>query len=221
MEIMEWLLTRDPPADVNFQNKRGDTAIFYAVYSNSPEKVRLLLAYGANRHIKNYFDNDTPLKLAKRLQYNKIASLLETFNPDVKRGKNVKNHFFETLASIAYRKESTIGNLNNIQVGEVPQAVKEEFDFQLDELRGIVPPLDSSMRSRNNDSPRRNKDSHSPRKMEQMSMSMQTSMQMQMQMQSTSPSPAPPSQPKPSAHSPVRQHAPRFALSKKQTNLLN
>lgn len=47
IEAMEWLLTRDPSIDINLQDKFGNTALMWATIQNNPEKVDLLLRYGA------------------------------------------------------------------------------------------------------------------------------------------------------------------------------
>ena len=47
LRAMEWLLTRDQSIDINLQDKYGNTALMWATIQNNPEKVDLLLRYGA------------------------------------------------------------------------------------------------------------------------------------------------------------------------------
>ena len=81
-EAMEWLLTRQPPADVNLRNKEGKTALMYAFDRDDPDKVRLLLEYGADRNIPNK-EGITPLQEAKKSKRIEIIPVLESYFPDV------------------------------------------------------------------------------------------------------------------------------------------
>lgn len=47
LTIMEWLLTRNPPININLKSM-GGTAIAWAIGQRKPEIVRLLLNYGAD-----------------------------------------------------------------------------------------------------------------------------------------------------------------------------
>ena len=92
-EAMEWLLTRQAPANINLDDSNGQTALHISAESmstssNSPGKVRLLLEFGADRNIRDRNDH-TPIECAKfqiRFQRNAIIEenirILETYFPD-------------------------------------------------------------------------------------------------------------------------------------------
>ena len=63
-------------ADLNIQNKLGDTAVFSASIKNHPDVVSKLVAKGADINIKNGND-DTPLSVATSPQgkFRKIPRL--------------------------------------------------------------------------------------------------------------------------------------------------
>ena len=63
-DIVELLLGNE--ANPNIQNKRGNTALFYAILDGNIEKVKLLLKFGADPYIKNK-DNKTAFDYMKRL----------------------------------------------------------------------------------------------------------------------------------------------------------
>lgn len=65
-------------ADVNQVDARGNTPLHYAALSDygEPSVVKLLLAAGAKREVKNK-DGLTPAAAARKLSYAQIASLLE------------------------------------------------------------------------------------------------------------------------------------------------
>jgi len=65
-DIAEILL--DHGADINMQNRDGNTALHIAVARWSYERVKFLLNAGADRYIPNKLDW-TPLDLAKRFKY--------------------------------------------------------------------------------------------------------------------------------------------------------
>ncbi len=85
-EGMEWLLTRDPPANPDIKNIYGDTALMLAVYfDDNPAMVRMLLEYKADRSIR-YNGGDTPLSYAKKWNRDPaIIDLLENYYPEINR----------------------------------------------------------------------------------------------------------------------------------------
>jgi hypothetical protein len=65
LTIIEWLLTRNPPANVNKQGFHG-TAIEWAIGQKRPQIVRLLLNYGANVSRQAHFGSRTILDYSLR-----------------------------------------------------------------------------------------------------------------------------------------------------------
>jgi ankyrin repeat protein len=57
------LMTLDRGTNINFQNKEGNTPLYYAVYDGKIETTKFLLSNGANPNIQNE-DNIAPLHLA-------------------------------------------------------------------------------------------------------------------------------------------------------------
>ncbi|UWG96541.1 ankyrin repeat domain-containing protein [Dehalobacter sp. DCM] len=51
LDIMQLLLGKG--SDINAQDSYGETALFYAVYYEQPDAVKLLLTSGADKGIKN------------------------------------------------------------------------------------------------------------------------------------------------------------------------
>jgi ankyrin repeat protein len=82
-EGMLWLLTREPPADIDMQDDSGYTALGYAVYHNNPAKVRFLLDHKANRSLRDD-EGYQPLHYANKYSDTAIIELLENYYP----GKN-------------------------------------------------------------------------------------------------------------------------------------
>ncbi len=81
---MEWLLRQG--ALVNVQNDFGSTPLHLAVDSGDPDKVRVLLAHGADKTARCSF-GDTPI--AKKSSFAKLkkteisnAALCEIYNKD-------------------------------------------------------------------------------------------------------------------------------------------
>ncbi len=80
-EGMLWLLTREPPANIDMQNEYGYTALTLAVDSNNPAKVRFLLDHKADRSIK-INNGRTALWYAKKNNKDPaIIKLLESYYP--------------------------------------------------------------------------------------------------------------------------------------------
>ena len=88
IEDMKWLLTRQPPADINLRNSNGFTALFLATQLNKVDSVRTLLEYGADRNIKNNNDK-TPLDYAILFKKKDMIPILQTYFPDKKGGKKL------------------------------------------------------------------------------------------------------------------------------------
>ena len=81
LESMKFLLTHKPPADPNLRNNDGDTALHLAVFIKDPDKVRLLLDFGADKTIKN-MEGYTPLGVAKYDTEDTVCfNLLKTYTP--------------------------------------------------------------------------------------------------------------------------------------------
>ncbi len=82
-EAMEWLLTRQPRAYVNMINDQGLSALWYATANNDPDKVRLLLEYGA---LRTFSDNEgvLPLTYARDSYKDKVISILAEYFPEPK-----------------------------------------------------------------------------------------------------------------------------------------
>ena len=86
-EAMEWLLTRDPGANPNLQNRSGETALMRAIINKDIAKVKLLLDYSADRNIKNIND-DTPLSFAQKFNMGSIVDLLKNYYPEKRNNSN-------------------------------------------------------------------------------------------------------------------------------------
>ena len=85
--LLSYLLTCDPPADVNGRDNGGLTPMWYAVIYDNTSAVKVLIDFGGDRTIKSYSDdwpypNTTPFDMAKRDKKNKqeiIELLTECF----------------------------------------------------------------------------------------------------------------------------------------------
>jgi ankyrin repeat protein len=109
-DAVGWLLTQDPPPDINVKNTNEFTPLMFAVGSkiDSKDKVQLLLEYGADRDIKNN-KSQTALEWAK--SKNKPASvidMLENYKPDVsadairdRRKNDIKTYAFDAATPSA------------------------------------------------------------------------------------------------------------------------
>ena len=66
--LISYLLTCDPPADVNGRDRWGFTPMWYAAYYNNTSAVKVLIDFGGDRTIKTnsiYYDpNTTPLDMS-------------------------------------------------------------------------------------------------------------------------------------------------------------
>ena len=84
VESMESLLAHKPPALPNLQDRRGWTALHYAVDSRyDPAKVRLLLDNGADKTIKTNAGN-TALDMARGRGCPECIKVLESYIPKLR-----------------------------------------------------------------------------------------------------------------------------------------
>ena len=80
--LISYLLTCDPPADVNGRDSSGSTPMWLAAYWGNTSAVRVLIDFGGDRTIKSYSDdrysypNMTPLDAAKGIDNQEINQLL-------------------------------------------------------------------------------------------------------------------------------------------------
>ncbi len=84
--LISYLLTCDPPADVNGRNHKGDTPMWMAADCNNTSAVKVLIDFGGDRTIKTnsnigYYPNTTPLDIAKRANNQEIIKHLEECFP--------------------------------------------------------------------------------------------------------------------------------------------
>ena len=83
--LISYLLTCDPPADVNGRDSDGQTPMWYAAYHNNTSAVKVLIDFGGDRTIKSNSNasvnpNTTPLDIAKiKNQQEAIKLLTECF----------------------------------------------------------------------------------------------------------------------------------------------
>ena len=69
--LISYLLTCDPPADVNGRDSDGCTPMWCAAYCNNTSAVKVLIDFGGDRTIKTNsnagsYSNRTPLNIAKQ-----------------------------------------------------------------------------------------------------------------------------------------------------------
>jgi ankyrin repeat protein len=95
-EIAKLLL--ESGAIVEFQNKRGETALYYAVVEKHVEIVRILLEAGADPHKKNW--EFTPFEMAE-YSTREIAALVTNLDPD-KNSQSSKTARERMLLSAAF-----------------------------------------------------------------------------------------------------------------------
>ena len=79
--LLYYLLTCDPPADVNGRSRSGYTPMSRAAYYNNTSAVKVLIDFGGDRTIKSKSDdwlnpNMTPLDYAKEKNNQEIIKLL-------------------------------------------------------------------------------------------------------------------------------------------------
>ena len=75
--LISYLLTCDPPADVNGRTSYGSTPMSWAAYHNNTSAVKVLIDFGGDRTIKTNSDAySTPLDLAKKFNKQEIIELL-------------------------------------------------------------------------------------------------------------------------------------------------
>ena len=79
--LLYYLLTCDPPADVNGRSRSGYTPMLEAAYWNNTSAVKVLIDFGGDRTIKSksddsYYPNTTPLDIAKDKNHQEIIELL-------------------------------------------------------------------------------------------------------------------------------------------------
>ena len=86
--LISYLLTCDPPADVNGRNSGGYTPLWAAACHNNTSAVKVLIDFGGDRTIKtdDYRDfyghsNSTPLDIAKQKNHQEIIKLLSECFP--------------------------------------------------------------------------------------------------------------------------------------------
>ena len=83
--LIYYLLTCDPPADVNARNGGGATPMWRAALYNNTSAVKVLIDFGGDRTIKSnsnaYPPNTTPLDIVKKYNNNQgtIQLLTECF----------------------------------------------------------------------------------------------------------------------------------------------
>ncbi len=79
--LIYYLLTCDPPADVNGINSYGKTPMWMAAYKNNTSAVKVLIDFGGDRTIKTNSNNDydpnmTPLDIAKKENNQETITML-------------------------------------------------------------------------------------------------------------------------------------------------
>ena len=76
LENVKFLLTHDPPTDINAVDKHGNSALHYAVLNDDNLAiVRYLLKKGANKELQN-IDEETALEVATENMRKKSAIIL-------------------------------------------------------------------------------------------------------------------------------------------------
>ena len=78
--LISYLLTCDPPADVNGITGGGATPMWRAAFNNKTSAVKVLIDFGGDRTIKTNSNascpNSTPLDIAKKENNQEIIKLL-------------------------------------------------------------------------------------------------------------------------------------------------
>ena len=85
--LISYLLTCDPPADVNGKDTSGHTPMWLAAYHNNTSAVKVLIDFGGDRTIKAnsnatfYYPNSTPLDIAKNNNHQETIKLFTEYFP--------------------------------------------------------------------------------------------------------------------------------------------
>ena len=84
--LLYYLLTCDPPADVNVGESEGYTPMWEAAYCNNTSAVKVLIDFGGDRTIKTIgnigsYSNMTPLDVAKTRNNRETFKLLMDYFP--------------------------------------------------------------------------------------------------------------------------------------------
>jgi hypothetical protein len=85
--LLYYLLTCDPPADVNGRSIYGYTSMCLAAYYYNTSAVKVLIDFGGDRTIKtnsntdDSYPNSSPLDIAKRENHQKFIELLMEYFP--------------------------------------------------------------------------------------------------------------------------------------------
>ncbi len=83
--LISYLLTCDPPADVNGRTRYGETPMWWAAFFNNTSAVKVLIDFGGDRTIKTnsagLYPNSTPLDIAKEKNYQETIELLTECSP--------------------------------------------------------------------------------------------------------------------------------------------
>jgi hypothetical protein len=78
--LLSYLLTCDPPADVNGRSMQGSTPMSTAVCYFNTSALKFLINFGGDRTIKTignaYYSNKTPLETAKEWNHQEAIKLL-------------------------------------------------------------------------------------------------------------------------------------------------
>ena len=84
--LLSYVLTCDPPADVNGRDSDGHTSMAIAALSNNIAATKLLIDFGGDRTIKSNSDagsnpNSTPLDIAIQSNHEALVKLLTEYIP--------------------------------------------------------------------------------------------------------------------------------------------
>ena len=84
--LLSYVLTCDPPADMNARDSTGHTSMAIAALSNNIAATKLLIDFGGDRTIKSNSDagsnpNSTPLDIANQSNHEAIVKLLTEYFP--------------------------------------------------------------------------------------------------------------------------------------------
>ena len=86
VELLSYVLTCDPSADVNLRDSVGHTPMAIAALSNNIAATKLLIDFGGDRTIRSNSDassnpNSTPLDIAIQSNHEEIIKLLAEYFP--------------------------------------------------------------------------------------------------------------------------------------------